>query len=220
MANAVLDGADCVMLSGETAKGSYPIEAVRTMHEICKLAETVICYPAVFNDLRSLTALPTETTETVACAAVAAAHEQSAGCIIVLSTSGKSARLISKYRPRAPIVVVTRNPQTARQIHFYRGCFPFHYPKASSTAAGLLSPSTALNSTLSPSDNAPWQEDVDSRLKWGKLIRVFHVLNKIITLTLFLSFSFLPFRFGTSYEIWVNKKKQKRHFFVLTFMFY
>ncbi|KAI9354164.1 pyruvate kinase [Pilaira anomala] len=167
VANAVLDGADCVMLSGETAKGSYPIEAVRTMHEICKLAETVICYPAVFNDLRSLTALPTETTETVACAAVAAAHEQSAGCIIVLSTSGKSARLISKYRPRAPIVVVTRNPQTARQIHFYRGCFPFHYPKASSTAAGLLSPSTALNSTLSPSDNAPWQEDVDSRLKWG-----------------------------------------------------
>jgi pyruvate kinase len=166
VANAVLDGADCVMLSGETAKGNYPIEAVRTMHEICKLAETVLCYPAVFNELRSLTALPTETTETVACAAAAAAHEQRAGAIIVLTTSGNSARLIAKYRPHAPIIVVTRNPQTARQVHFYRGCFPFHYPKASSTAVGRLS-SQGPHSHLSPADNAPWQEDVDSRLKWG-----------------------------------------------------
>ncbi|KAI8967650.1 pyruvate kinase [Mycotypha africana] len=168
VANAVLDGADCVMLSGETAKGNYPIEAVKTMHDICKLAESVLCYPAVFNELRSLTALPTETTETVACAAVAAAHEQRAGCIIVLTTSGNSARLISKYRPRAPIIVVTRNPQTARQVHLYRGCFPFHYPKASSSAAARLSATaTTANSQLSPADNAPWQEDVDSRIKWG-----------------------------------------------------
>jgi pyruvate kinase len=158
------------MLSGETAKGTYPIDAVRTMHEICKLAETVICYPAVFNDLRSLTVLPTETNETVACASVNAAHEQNAGIILVLTTSGNSARLISKYRPRAPIIVVTRNPQTARQVHFYRGCFPFHYPKASSAAVARLSATTELNSHLSPADNAPWQEDVDSRIKWGKEI--------------------------------------------------
>lgn len=177
MANAVLDGADCVMLSGETAKGNYPIDAVKTMHEICKLAETVICYPAVFNDLRSLTALPTETTETVACAAVAAAHEQNAGCIIVLSKSGNSARLISKYRPRAPIIVVTRNYQTARQVHLHRGCFPFYYPKASSAAA-LLSSSDHANPHLSPADNAPWQDDVDSRIKWGTFPDTFHILNK------------------------------------------
>ncbi|KAK4517203.1 uncharacterized protein ATC70_000535 [Mucor velutinosus] len=167
VANAVLDGADCVMLSGETAKGNYPIEAVRTMHEICKLAETVLCYPAVFNELRSLTPLPTETTETVACAAVAAAHEQGCGAIIVLSQSGNSARLISKYRPHAPIIVVTRNPQTARQVHFYRGCFPFHYPRASSAAAARLSASASAHAHLSPADNAPWQEDVDDRIKWG-----------------------------------------------------
>lgn len=157
------------MLSGETAKGSYPIEAVRTMHEICKLAETVICYPAVFNDLRSLVPLPTPTAETVASAAVSSAHEQKAGAILVLSTSGNSARLISKYRPHAPIIVVTRNPQTARQVHLHRGCFPFHYPKASSAAASRLSATNSAIAHLSPADNAPWQEDVDSRIRWGKL---------------------------------------------------
>ncbi|KAI9270384.1 pyruvate kinase [Phascolomyces articulosus] len=165
VANAILDGADCVMLSGETAKGNYPVEAVTTMHDICRLAESVYCYPAHFNELRQLTALPTETTETVACAAVSAAHEQSAGAIIVLTTSGNSARLISKYKPQCPIIVVTRNPQTARQAHLYRGCFPFTYPKPSShPRAALLSPSAAH---LSPADVAPWQEDVDARLMWG-----------------------------------------------------
>ncbi|KAI8974489.1 pyruvate kinase [Pilobolus umbonatus] len=165
VANAVLDGADCVMLSGETAKGKYPIDTVHTMHEICKLAETVICYPSLFNELRSLTQLPTETTETVACAAVAAAHEQSAGCIIVLTTSGNSARLISKYRPHAPIIVVTRSSVTARQIHLYRGCYPFLYPKAASALTSVASANPY--SQLSPNDNAPWQEDVDTRIKWG-----------------------------------------------------
>ncbi|KAG1150627.1 hypothetical protein G6F37_000677 [Rhizopus arrhizus] len=165
VANAVLDGADCVMLSGETAKGNYPVDAVKTMHDICKLAESVLCYPAIFNELRNLTELPTETTETVACAAVAAAHEQNAGCIIVLTTSGNSARLISKYKPNAPIVVVTRNPQTARQIHLYRGCFPFLYPKASSAITSLLNSSSQGH--LSPVENAPWQEDVDHRIRWG-----------------------------------------------------
>jgi len=165
VANAVLDGADCVMLSGETAKGKYPIDTVHTMHEICKLAETVICYPSLFNELRSLTVLPTETTETVACAAVAAAHEQNAGAIIVLTTSGKSARLISKYRPQAPIIVVTRSATTARQIHLYRGCYPFLYPKAPSALTSILSANPI--SQLSPIGDGSWQEDVDERLKWG-----------------------------------------------------
>ncbi|CAG8444537.1 8069_t:CDS:2 [Funneliformis caledonium] len=146
VANAVLDGADCVMLSGETAKGSYPIQAVQMMHDTCVIAESVICYPPLFNELRAMAPTPTKTTETVASAAVSSAHEQNAGCILVLSTSGDTARLVSKYRPRCPIITVTRIEQTARQIHLSRGCYPFIYDQPRID---------------------DWQEDVENRIRWG-----------------------------------------------------
>lgn len=97
------------------------------MHETCVLAESAICYPPLFNELRDLTPRPTTTTETVASSAVSAAHEQAAGAIIVLTTSGTTARMVSKYRPKCPIICLTRNASTARQVHLHRGCYPFHY---------------------------------------------------------------------------------------------
>ncbi|EIN14118.1 pyruvate kinase [Punctularia strigosozonata HHB-11173 SS5] len=149
VANAVMDGADCVMLSGETAKGSYPIQAVLMMAECCLLAESAVCYPPLYDELRNTTLMPTETTETIGLAAVAAAHEQGAGAIVVLSTSGNTARLISKYRPKCPIIVVTRNQQTSRQLHLHRGCYPVWYPE--------------------PRNVQPhqWQTDVDNRIRFG-----------------------------------------------------
>jgi hypothetical protein len=78
--------------------------AVLMMAETCLLAEYAICYPALYDDLRAIQPRPTATTETVAIAAVAAAYEQNASAIIVLSTSGNTARLISKYRPKIPII--------------------------------------------------------------------------------------------------------------------
>lgn len=149
VANAVLDGADCVMLSGETAKGLYPIQSVLMMAETCLLAESAICYPPLYDELRAIQPRPTETVETVAIAAVAAASEQDAGAILVLSTSGNTARLISKYRPRVPILTVTRNEQTARQIHLHRGCYPFWYPEP----RGI--------------PDHQWQKDVDNRIRFG-----------------------------------------------------
>ncbi|PVG04825.1 putative pyruvate kinase [Serendipita vermifera] len=149
VANAVLDGADCVMLSGETAKGSYPVQSVQMMAETCFLAESAICYPPLYDELRASTTRPTSTVETVSLAAVAAAYEQDAGAILVLSTSGNTARLISKYRPNVPIITVTRNQQTARQIHLHRGCYPFWYPEPRG---------------IPPSQ---WQQDVDNRIRFG-----------------------------------------------------
>lgn len=149
VANAVLDGADCVMLSGETAKGNYPIEAVTMMAETAFLAESAICYPPLFDSLRNMTARPTETGETIALAGVAAAGEQDAGAIVVLSTSGNTARLLSKYRPACPIICVTRDAQTARQCHLNRGVYPVFYPEP----RGI--------------PTAQWQTDVDNRIRYG-----------------------------------------------------
>ncbi|KAF9206944.1 Pyruvate kinase [Haplosporangium sp. Z 27] len=146
VANAILDGADCVMLSGETAKGMYPLESVKTMHETCLLAESALCYPPLFKEILDLTERPTKTTETVASSAVSAAHEQEAGAIIVLTTSGTTARLVSKYRPKCPIICLTRNAMTSRQVHLHRGCYPYYY---------------------AAERGADWQEDVDARLKYG-----------------------------------------------------
>ena len=74
------------------------------MAETCLLAESAICYPPLYDELRAIQPRPTATVETVAIAAVAAASEQNADAIIVLSTSGNTARLVSKYRPRVPII--------------------------------------------------------------------------------------------------------------------
>lgn len=155
--NAVLDGADCVMLSGETAKGKYPVEAVAMMRETCLIAEQSICYNYLFNQLRNLVPAPTDTAETVAISAVSAAFEQKAGAIIVLSTSGNTARLCAKYRPICPILMVTRNEEVAMFCHLYRGVYPFVYHKSH--------PSTA----------EAWQTDVEERIYW--VIREAQKLN-------------------------------------------
>ncbi|KAI5286612.1 hypothetical protein KEM52_001930 [Ascosphaera acerosa] len=150
VANAVLDGADCVMLSGETAKGKYPENAVRMMHETCLLAEVTIPYVSVFDELRNLTPRPVSPVDAIAMAAVSASIELNAGAILVLTTSGTTARALSKYRPVCPIIMVTRNPKAARYSHLYRGVYPFVFPEAK--------PDFSVKN---------WQEDVDRRLKFG-----------------------------------------------------
>ncbi|CAL8243379.1 unnamed protein product [Lota lota] len=166
VANAVLDGADCIMLSGETAKGDYPLEAVRTQHMIAREAEAATFHRQLFEELRRHSDLTRDPSEAVAVGAVESSFKCCASAIIVLTKTGRSAHLISRYRPRAPIIAVTRNAQTARQAHLYRGIFPVLYNK--------------------PAHNV-WAEDVDLRVNFamemGKARGFFKDGDVVIVLT-------------------------------------
>ncbi|PIO37005.1 Pyruvate kinase PKM [Aquarana catesbeiana] len=166
VANAVLDGADCIMLSGETAKGDYPLEAVRMQHAIAREAEAAIYHRQLFEELRRVSPLTSDPTEATAVGAVEASFKCCSGAIIVLTKSGRSAHLVSRYRPRAPIIAVTRNGQTARQAHLYRGIFPVLYKEPVHQA---------------------WAEDVDRRVNFamdiGKARGFFKTGDCVIVLT-------------------------------------
>ena len=106
VANAVLDGTDCVMLSGETAAGSFPVEAVKVMVKICREAESSLDYFALFKAVMKSSPIPMTPLESLASSAVRTAHKVRAALIVVLTRGGSTARLVSKYRPSVPILTV------------------------------------------------------------------------------------------------------------------
>jgi pyruvate kinase len=119
VANAVFDGSDALMLSGETAVGSFPIESVAMMDRIIREAESSVTQlprPARFGELH--------VGEVVAEAICHAAEELRMSAVAVFTESGFSARLVSKYRPRAPIVGFSPNQETRRRLSLYWGVLP------------------------------------------------------------------------------------------------
>ncbi|KAL3615862.1 hypothetical protein CASFOL_040156 [Castilleja foliolosa] len=106
VANAVLDGTDCVMLSGETAAGAYPDLAVRTMSKICVEAESNIEYGDVFKRITANAPVPMSPLESLASSAVRTANSVKAALILVLTRGGSTAKLVAKYRPGMPILSV------------------------------------------------------------------------------------------------------------------
>jgi len=129
VANAVLDGSDCVMLSGETASGEFPVEAVEYMARISKQAEAVERrgdYPSMFEALKEANKHESQQVpEVVASYAVRVANDLKAQLILTISETGKTSRLICKYRPRVPVICVTNHPATANYLIYSRSAIPY-----------------------------------------------------------------------------------------------
>jgi len=106
VANAVLDGTDCVMLSGETAAGPYPVEAVKVMASVSAEAEAYLNYPELFQKLMAQIPMPMSPQESIASSAVRSSQKTNAKLIITLSRYGTTASLVAKYRPQVPVLMV------------------------------------------------------------------------------------------------------------------
>ena len=122
VANAVLQGADAIMLSGESAAGKYPLESVRMMATIADRAEQTIDYNEIFED--KMKTKSTSVTEVISQAVVQSSLQINAKAIITPTESGVTARMVSKYRPKAPIIAVTPNERTLKKMTLLRGVTP------------------------------------------------------------------------------------------------
>ncbi|HEY0250742.1 MAG TPA: pyruvate kinase, partial [Kofleriaceae bacterium] len=118
VANAVLDTTDALMLSGETASGAHPIEAVRTMARIIDEIEKSAYYRQKFESVDIELAVPANA---IAHAAVTAARSMKSKTIVTVSDSGGAARLLSEYRPEANIVALTTNEVSYRRLALFWG---------------------------------------------------------------------------------------------------
>jgi pyruvate kinase len=124
VANAVLDGTDCVMLSGETAAGKFPLNAVTIMRRICEEAEAVVEYESLYLNMRLATLEKYKTmsaVESVCSSAVKAAVDADCKLIVVLTETGHTARLVAKYRPKGTILAISASETTVRQLLVVRG---------------------------------------------------------------------------------------------------
>lgn len=133
VANAVLDGTDAVMLSGETANGDYPLNAVTIMAKICVEAEKMIDYKRVFNDVKLYSQGPVSTAEAVAAAAVSTALDLNIDLVIVLTDTGKIARYVAKYKPSVPILACSISMPVVRQLYTSRGVIGYKIPSFQGT---------------------------------------------------------------------------------------
>ncbi|MFN3982832.1 MAG: pyruvate kinase [Caldilinea sp.] len=131
VANAVLDGTDAIMLSGETASGQFPVEAVTTMAKIAEEAERLrssLGQKIKYNEPRVFSA-----SGAICHAAVTTASETGAKAIIAPTVSGATAKLLASFRPEAPLIAVTPSPMVQRQLALYWGTYPLLTKRLSNT---------------------------------------------------------------------------------------
>ena len=131
VANAIIDGTDCVMLSGETAAGKYPIEAVKTMRDICITTELSDDFEE--NIYKTEIDREITTTNAISKSTCTIASQLNAKAIITCTASGNTAKAVSKFRPRTNIIACTIDEKVARRLSVSWGVYPIIVEKAHET---------------------------------------------------------------------------------------
>ncbi|WLV23774.1 pyruvate kinase [Aciduricibacillus chroicocephali] len=131
VANAIFDGSDAIMLSGETAAGDYPVESVQTMHRIALKAEDALDHKRILKD-RSR-AVDMTITDAISQSVTHTAENLKVNAIVTPTESGHTARMISKYRPAVPIIAITFSKDIKRQLALVWGVQPILSKKAHTT---------------------------------------------------------------------------------------
>lgn len=131
VANAIYDGTDATMLSGETAIGRYPVETVKTMARIAVETEGSLSYGEILNHKRFRPLCTV--TDSISYSTCDTAHDLQARAIITATRSGFTARMVSKYRPRSPIAAATPNQQVLKKLILSWGVYPLLVEPTDST---------------------------------------------------------------------------------------
>ncbi len=122
VANAIYDGTSAIMLSGETAAGAFPIETLKTMDTIARRTEQAIHYKKRFFELERKS--NANTTDAISHASATTAHDINAKCIVTVTKSGTTARMLSRYRPACQVFGCTPHEHVARQLNMSWGVTP------------------------------------------------------------------------------------------------
>jgi len=130
VANAILDGTDAIMLSGETAIGKYPKEATLMMRQIALETEMALPYHRILSE-KTETVMP-QTDDAISYAACHIAEQLGAAGIIAYTTSGSTAQRVAKYRPKAPILAIAPKDSVRKKLALYWGVYPYQVPEYTS----------------------------------------------------------------------------------------
>ncbi|MBQ7884460.1 MAG: pyruvate kinase, partial [Phascolarctobacterium sp.] len=131
VANSIFDGSDVIMLSGETASGDYPLEAVETMAKIAQRTEEALDYVSIFQKKGISERI--NSTDAISHATVQIAEEINADAILTITSSGFTARMISKYKPRATVIAASNSITRVRAMQYYWGVKPLLGPYSENT---------------------------------------------------------------------------------------
>ncbi|XP_076226794.1 pyruvate kinase [Nomia melanderi] len=129
IANAVLNGAGAIFLKTGSLNEKETVEVIKNVDAVCRQAESARWQKEIFDELNYKMPVPLDPAHAIIVGAIETSLNLNASAIIVTTTSGRSAILLSMYRPRCPILAVTRYGAVARRLQLYYGLYPLHYKK-------------------------------------------------------------------------------------------